>query len=276
MKFGLTKSFLSCGFIDTFNTLTEIIASLALLDLPYTALEHGFKTLEGRAAELKATTNLMIFQKEVKECPGDIQSNILVAQRYLDPMLSREEGDEKIEEFLINKVYMTEVIVTNISSRKLEFNVLWQIPEGSVPVGNSTYQKSESLTLNSYSTIKKEYYFYFPSPGKFEHFPPNISVNSRVVAKAAKSILTVVKQKSKISETNFREVLSTLDKNLILNFLKDNPIKTIKEFNWNSIYWLLSDKTFFKGFIELLRQQKRFDEVTWVRICYYFLTLYLF
>ena len=248
MKFGLSKPFLSCGFIDTFHTLTEIVACLALLDLPFSAAEHGFKTLEGRAAELKAAENLLIFKKEVKECQGEIQSNILVAQRYLDPMHSKEEGDEKIDEFLISKVYEAEVIITNISNRKLEFDVLWQIPEGSVPVGYSTYQKSESLTLNSYSTVKKEFFFYFPSPGKFEHFPPNISINSIVVAKAAKTVLSVVKQKSKISETNFREVLSTLDKNLILNFLKEKPIKTIKEFSWNSIYWLLSDKVFFKVF----------------------------
>ena len=256
------KQFLSYNFTASWKKLTEIAGSLALIDLPYNSAEHGFRTLEGRSVELKAASNCIIFKKEIKESKGDMRTNILVAQRYVD-WESRGDEDTQIEEFLVNHIYTGQVIITNISSHQLEFDVLVQIPQGSLPIGPSPYQKSHSLNLGSYSTTKIEYYFYFPEQGKFMHFPANVSINSAVVAKANSSLLTVLKVRTKISEENFREVLSTGNYDMILNFIKEKPIDGIKGFSWNDMYWLLKDAKFFEPFIKLLRQQKRFESTVW-------------
>lgn len=256
------KPFLSFNFTASWKKLTEIIGSLALLDLPYYSAEHGFRTLEGRSVELKAADNCIIFKKEIKESKGDARTNILVAQRYVD-WECRSDEESNIEEFLVNHIYTAQVIITNISSRQLEFDVLTQIPQGSLPIGPSPYQKSHSLTLGSYSTTKIEYYFYFPMPGKFIHFPANVSINSAVVARANGGLLTVTRTRTKIREENFREVLSTGNYDMILNFLKEKPIDGIKGFNWNDLYWLLKDLKFYEPFINLLRYQQRFESTVW-------------
>ena len=255
------KPFLNKDFVNVCNNFTGVMGVLSLLDLPPISLEHGFRTTEGRSAELKAASNLIIFKKEIKECPSDIRKDILVAQRYINS--SNEKDDSKIEEFLVNQVYETSVIITNISSKKLDFDLLIQIPEGSLPVGPSPYQTSYPIALENYKTTSKSYKFYFPSPGKFKHFPANISIDSTVVAKATTEILNVVIEKSKISYENFREVVSTGDYDLIIKFLKEKPLDGIKEFSWNDLYWLLKDRKFFDMIVKLLKEQYRFEQIVW-------------
>ena len=256
------KPFLTQAFTGTYRGLTAIFGALSLLDLPFYSLEHGFRTMEGRSAELKAASNLIIFKKEIKESKGEIRSNILVAMRYVDWEQAGDE-DAKIEEFLVSHIYTCQVIITNISSHKLEFEVLIQIPQGSLPIGLSPYQKSHSISLNSYSTNKIEYQFYFPGPGKFMHFPANVSINSVVVAKSNTEPLNVLKERTKISEENFREVLSTGNYELILNFLREKPIDGIKGFSWNDLYWLLRDAKFYEPLLALMKQQHRFEATVW-------------
>eukprot|EP00830_Metopus_es_P002375 TRINITY_DN1213_c0_g1_i6.p1 TRINITY_DN1213_c0_g1~~TRINITY_DN1213_c0_g1_i6.p1 ORF type:complete len:2229 (-),score=458.73 TRINITY_DN1213_c0_g1_i6:107-6793(-) len=263
-----SKQFITFNFTGAYHNLTEVIGAITLLDLPYRSADHGFKTLEGRSAELKAASNLVVFKKEIKESKGETRNNILVAQRYID-WEDRGDEDAKIEEYLVNHIYIGQVIMTNISSRKVEFDVLVQIPQGSLPVGYSPYQKSHSLSLNSYSTTKLEYQFYFPFPGKFVHFPASVSINSAVVAKATTGILTVLKEKTKISEENFREVVSSGDYTLILNFIRDRPIDGIKGFMWTDLYWLLKDIKFFEPFANLLKKQHRFEPNVWAYSLYH-------
>ena len=149
------KPFLSSSFTNAYHNLTEIMACLTLLELPYRSAQHGFRTLEGRSAELKAASNMIIFKKEVKETNENIRSNILVAQRFVDWEFKTDE-DNLIEEYLVNHIYTGEVIITNISSKKLEFDVLVQIPQGSLPIGVASYQKSHSLSLGK---LKKDLFF---------------------------------------------------------------------------------------------------------------------
>ena len=153
------KPFLSSAFTNAYHNLTEIIACLSLLDLPYRSVQHGFRTLEGRSAELKAASNMIIFKKEVKETKDEIRSNILVAQRFVDWEFRGDE-DSLIDEYLVNHIYTGQVIITNISSKKLEFDVLVQIPQGSLPIGVASYQKSHSLALGN-NKLNFKFYFLF-------------------------------------------------------------------------------------------------------------------
>lgn len=258
------KPFLTRHFTSNYSKLTDVVGALALLDLPYRADEHGYRTIEGRNLELKAANNLVIFQKEIKESEGDIRNSILVAQQYVD-IEHQDDRENDIEEFLTNHIYISRTIITNVSPNKLEFDVLLQIPEGALPIGKSPYQKSYSLSLDGYTTSpsKLEHKFYFPQPGKFVHFPANVSINSVVVAKASAKTLTVLKERTKISETNFRDVVSTGKTDLILNFIREKPIDTIKGFRWDDVYWLLRDYGFYEQLIKILKQQRIFDSVVW-------------
>ena len=58
--------------------------------------------------------------------------------------------EKEVEEFLINKIYGTKVIVTNTSIANLDLQVLSEIPSGSIPVNSFEYTKSIDILVNSY------------------------------------------------------------------------------------------------------------------------------
>lgn len=51
--------------------------------------------------------------------------------------------------------------------------------------------KSHYMSLDPFTTNKTTFQFYFPSPGKFNHFPSNVSIEQIVVAKGSQNVLKV-------------------------------------------------------------------------------------
>jgi hypothetical protein len=88
----------------------------------------------GKGVHITATENLILFKKEIKEAEAELDTNILVIHRFFDP--NNRDSETKIKEFLVNKVYGCETIVTNVSTKSQDFQILWQIPEGSLPLQN--------------------------------------------------------------------------------------------------------------------------------------------
>ena len=117
------KPFISTYFTQLSQNITEVMSVISLLDIPFNAGEHGFKTTGPRSSEIKAASDFIIFKKEIKETTENPRSDILVAQRYIDSELERE-CSEPIKEFLVNRVYACEIIITNISSHKLELGCI--------------------------------------------------------------------------------------------------------------------------------------------------------
>jgi hypothetical protein len=69
--------------------------------------------------ELKAAGNLILFKKEVREAPLEITNDILVTHRYVPVQTAAGSTEGSLqaipEEFLVNRAYSCEVIVTNVS-----------------------------------------------------------------------------------------------------------------------------------------------------------------
>lgn len=51
---------------------------------------------------------------------------------------------------MINKIYGTKVIITNMSIANLNLQILAEIPSGSIPVNSFEYTKSIEVNVNSY------------------------------------------------------------------------------------------------------------------------------
>jgi len=253
--------FLSSKFADRLSTLTDVIGILSLLDLPEERVEHGFKSLEGRKAELKAAGNLILYQKETKEAKKALNKNIQVSMKYLDSVNNNEEV--LTDEFLVNNPYSAQVIFTNISPSSLDVEVLTQIPEGALPLGKALYQKSHFSNVSSYSSGKVIYQFYFPTPGKYKHFPANIAVGDTVIATSIPGLLNVVSTRTKFSEESFKDVVAEGNKTNILNFIRDHPIETISGFSWSQLNGYMLEVDFYKDLIKIMKEQKRFDAHVW-------------
>ena len=59
------KDFLSTHFVLSVSNFTELVLTIALLDLPFTEESHGLRSEKGRRVEIKAASNLMLFMKEI-------------------------------------------------------------------------------------------------------------------------------------------------------------------------------------------------------------------
>ena len=254
--------FITSDFMIAVNSTTEQIAALALLDLPFESADHAYTTTDGRGMDIASASNLVLCKKDINEAENEDEPSLLIIHRFFE--LNNKHIESKIEEFLTHQVYGCEVIISNVSSRSQDFQVLWQIPEGSLPLNITNYQKSVNKSLGAYSTQTFDFFFYFPEAGDFIQFPSNIAKNGKVVARAAPCRLKVVTEATEVSFETFRDILASQDKDAILNFLSTaNLLKGEKGFNFNDMYWLLDDKEMFVLITDILRRRKIYNNQVW-------------
>jgi len=204
----------------------------------------------------------MLFKKEIKRAPAEIGNKIHVIHRFFE--YGNEHAEKKITTFMTHQIYGCEVIITNVSSRKLTFQLLWQIPQGSLPLKNSNYQKSESHTLDSYSTNTFTYYFYFPFEGNFVQFPSNVSYQGKVVAVSNTTKFNVVSMVDEVFVETFKDILMTGDSKAVFDFLRDsNLLHDKKGFSFELIYWMLKNKNHYHEIIGILRDRRIYVQAVW-------------
>lgn len=248
-----------------------MIAALAVTGLPFEAASHSYENIGKKKLQITAGSNLMAFRKEIKQAEENERKEILVAQRCFDPYdrytTSEDDPNLKIEknidEYVLNKMYGCQVIVTNCSIMGQEFQVLVEVPEGSLPVKTLDYTKSHSMVLDPFTTKSIEFFFYFPHTGKFLMQPSNVSINGIVVAKAAPTYFQVLTEPKKVKLETMTQILQSGSQDDILNFVRTKNLFNTKTFQARSIYWLLKDKKFFVKLIKILRERKVFNEVIW-------------
>ena len=180
---GDTHGFITPNFTSVSSTV-ELIVMLAIIDLPFDEPNHAISIEGDKGIKVDAASNSVVFKKEIKEAEADLDTNLLSIHRFYE--YSNRQSKKKLKEFLTHKIYTCEVVVTNVSTDYQNFQTLWQIPEGALPVSSTTYQKTENKELGSYSTLTFQFHFYFPQTGLFVQFPTNITMDEKVVATANK------------------------------------------------------------------------------------------
>ena len=255
-------NFLSKNVILQATNVIDLIFMLSVLDLPLTSQSHSFSRKEGRSLEIKATSNIILFTKEISETNSKLISKLMIAQNVVDKDNENNPDQIQIKEFLINKVYVHETIVTNISSRDIAFELIIQIPEGAIPVMNSEYTKTVQLQLAKFDTTNYKTYFYFPcKSGKFMQYPPNVAIDGIVVAKGENLTYDVVESISIISKESLDSILITGSKKDILDFFEN--CENIKSTDIDKVLWLLKERDFFAEFIDILRKKGIYNYSTW-------------
>jgi hypothetical protein len=262
VKTGSISCFLSSSFMFSYSSSTEMVMTWAVLDLEYSSKRHAIRSRGGKGISIDPTSNIIVFKKEIKETEADLNNNILVIHRFFEE--GKKGTEERVKEYLTHQVYGCEVIVTNVSSKPHNFQILWQIPEGSLPVKDTNYQKSKTMYLNSYSTTTFEFYFYFPVEGEYTQFPSNITIEDKVIAVANKCTFKVCLERTEDSFETFRDILISGNHKEIFTFLQTkNLLKGEKGFRFSDMYWMLDDPKFCLKVIEILRERRIFDGTTW-------------
>jgi hypothetical protein len=257
----LSESFLQCT-----RNQTDSYAALAFSALPFRAARHGFESQE-RGYVLTANSNFLVFHKVLEAVQPDFTDALLVAQKYFDPSdrMCLEDGqqvEKPVKQFLKDKFYGCQVILSNTSSKTFNVDVVAEIPEGAVPLVQLDYSFVKSLTVASYSTTSFEFFFYFPLSGSYRHFPANVSVKGVVKAVARSQTLAVTDTPSLDNLESFQDIVSSGNADLIMRHLADKNLFS-SDIKLDSVLWLARDPEQYTCLLSIYRNKRVFHPSLW-------------
>ena len=258
--------FLSQAFAEATSNFTEMMLALALLNVPFKAAAHAEK-VEGLGYTLQAASPLVLFHCEIREAPrAQMPGGVLVAQHFFraddrERFENNERFDKLVtDEFLPQVVYGAQVVLTNPTGNRQKLHALMQIPMGALPVNAGFYTRGTYVMLEPYSTQKQEYFFYFPTVGKFQHYPVTLADNDRVVGGAAPFMFNVVAKLSKTDTTSWAWLSQNGTEEEVVAFLSAANIHRI---DLEEIAWRMKDGAFFKKTTALLQARHVYHDTLW-------------
>ena len=65
---------------------------------------------------------MILYRREIKECEVALKNDVMVIHRY---HVEHQSQEESFEEFLAKTTYDCEVIITNVSPKVKQFNLLY-------------------------------------------------------------------------------------------------------------------------------------------------------
>lgn len=186
------------------------------------------------------------------------EASLLVGQRFsaIDNQSDSDPtADAPIapEEFIIQRVYRGEVIITNPTPKRRTIDVLWQIPAGSIALSSGQATDSKTLVIEPFAVQRLEYQFYFPKPGTFAHYPVCVGVEGRLVARGTERTFDVVAAPTKIDEDSWPSVAAYGDAAKIAAFLDKTNLRKLA---WDLVAHRMKDADVYKAITQVLRENQ--------------------
>jgi len=258
--------FLSANLAEASGNLTEMLLALAVLDLPFEAGDRDI-SYDGDQCVIKAGSPMVVFHKALRETePQDQATPILVSENFFrNDDRYTYDGNERIDkfisdEFLAQVVYGCQVAVTNPTSSRQKLDVLLQVPQGAVPVQGSKYKHNAYVEIEPYNTTTIEYFFYFPLPGDFGHYPVHVAKQDTLIAHAAPTTMKVVMTPTVADTTSWDYVSQNADLNGVVTFLETHNLLRL---DLERIAWRMQDKRAFKTLLTQLKQRHVYNPTLW-------------
>ncbi|HWB04601.1 MAG TPA: hypothetical protein VG796_16350 [Verrucomicrobiales bacterium] len=265
------KPFVSPHLAEAAGSFTEIVLALAALDVPFPPADPAAKLVKverkDNAVTLTPSGRGLLFHQEIRTAEPDKEgAQLLVSQNFY------RQGDRYIEqagektdkfvtgEFVAGIVYGSQIVVTNPSSSRQKLDLLFQIPEGAIPVLKTRATQNVPIMLEPYHTGTFDFQFYFPAPGQFTHYPVHLSRNAKTAASAQAVTFNVVGKPSQADKASWEYVSQNADPAEVINFLDQHNLFTL---NLDLMAWRLKDADFFRKAFTLLRTRHMWHPVTW-------------
>ncbi len=157
---------------------------------------------------------------------------LLVGQRFealegsADPTQEKEQPIAP-EEYVVQRVYRGEVVITNPTPKRRTVDLLWQIPSGSLPLNGAASTDSKTLVMEPFAVQRVEYLFYFPAAGEFTHYPATVGSEGSLVARASERSFRVVAAPSKLDEESWPAVAASGSADKIDRFLTNANLQKL-------------------------------------------------
>jgi len=266
---GKDGGFLSQWFLNATSNHNEMLCALAVLDIPLSAEDPQQVYLADTQVKVLADKPVILFLREIIKTTVRT-SAISVSTNYFDPLEKTHTIDgEEVDKFISNKfstkkVYGCRIVVTNVSSVDQTVEILCQIPQGSIPGGINCFQtQSWFQTVEPFGTYKREYYFYWPEPGSFRHFPVHINKNGQTVGYGLDNDELVVETITPPQDTSSWRYISNLGApEDVLGFLESDPAALSVDLS--KICWRFNENPdFFDKVCQVLRERQIYDNRIW-------------
>ncbi|MCH2123741.1 MAG: hypothetical protein MK165_03055 [Pirellulaceae bacterium] len=260
------EPFFSPHYAEATANFTEMMFALSVLDFPFKSEEHE-TDFDQATMRLTARSPLIVVHEEIKPA-GEIveQTPILVSQNFFrHDDRYHHEGNQRLDkfvtdEFLVGEVYGCQVAVTNPTSSPQKLDVLLQIPVGALAVLGHKSTRSMLIGLEPFSTETVEYYFYFPTSGRFPHYPVHVAKNEQLLAHAAPFGFNVVNELSQVDTESWAYVSQFGTVEEVIEFLTENNLHRI---DLGKIAWRMRDKDVFDRVIPLLSARHAYNHTLW-------------
>lgn len=247
------------------GSFAEMMFALAVLDLPFKT-DKPQRTYDEAKLTLTPAGPTIAFHKEIRAAREADDAPLLVSQNFFaHDDRYRHEGNERFDKFITrefrtHRVYGCQVVLTNPTSSRRKVEVLLQIPMGAMPVLNGFYTKSVHRRLDPYSTQTVEYYFYFPEPGDYAHYPVHVAQNEEIIAAAEPFTVHVVDKLTLVDKTSWSFVSQNGSNQDVLDFLAANNIDRL---DLSLIAFRMKDADFFAQVIDTLQRRHVYADVLW-------------
>ena len=258
--------FLSPNAAEASRNFTEMMFALSVLDLPFEAPKHK-SSIEKIRFTLTAGGPAIVYHKEIRPAALSAEKTpVLVSQNfYRRGERYKYVGNEKVDnyisdEFLVHVGYGCHVVVTNPTSARQKLDVLIQVPEGAIPIFKGKYTRSVHIDLDPYRTWTMDYFFYFPEPGRFGHYPVHVAKQGKLVAFAAPSTFKVVEKPSSVDKNSWQYISQNGTPEQVLAFLKEHNLSRVK---LEKIAWRMKDRSFFRRVLALLARRHVYNQTLW-------------
>ena len=153
-KIGENKLFLPTHIELAGTTCSELVIALSTVDLPFTksTIDIEFH-LNGGISSVKGDVPFIVYHKDILKVQDIETSPVMITEcffdvdnKYIHVNGERQEVFcEANHEFLVSKVYGAKVIITNATDITQHYEILSQIPVGSVPVSQTQQTQNRFL-----------------------------------------------------------------------------------------------------------------------------------
>ncbi len=231
------------------------LMALAMCGLPLKAGEVGLPTEPGEKYSPEHAVAVVTKRLKLLEAAAEA-NNILIGQRFarLDQVGSSDkQAAVEPSEFLIGIAYQGQTVISNPTAERRIVDVFWQIPAGSIPLGGSQSTDSRTITLEPFAVQAIQYQFYFPSAGKFVHYPATVASDGKLLSRGTAKAFDVVDEASPDDRITWEAIARSGTPQQIADFLS---AANLRELNWMLVAHRMGDQEVYQVIIKTLGDAK--------------------
>ncbi len=260
-------AFLSPHFNECMGSDNEMLMCLALLDLPFTNDAPASK-VENESLTLTAKQAMMLFYLDTRESAKIVENSPILVRQIFYPEGSRyrQENGHDIENtiddqsFLTGEAYGSALVIANPTGQGRQVHVLWQIPQGAIPLDGMPATNSVTLEIKPYGNEQINLAFYFPLAGEFSCYPFHVSENDSVLAFPKLEKLRVSNDRKEQEAASFEQIADHGSAEKLLEFLRTRSLFYYsRNLDLSEMCWRLKDKDFYEKVIRILDERLFFS-----------------